>query len=167
MIDTMKDQAMRAPDLLILDCQREVETHVPSDEILHQWVNRALETAGFMKPAEITLRFTTNEEVQALNRDFRDKDKPTNVLSFPFEVPDFLLDEEPTLGDIIIAIPVIEEEAKEQQKTVQDHLAHMTVHGTLHLLGFDHIEDEEAEEMEALEIQILESLGIANPYQLP
>ena len=156
---------MRNPELLVLDCQREVETNVPNDEKLQLWVNTALETAGFMKAAEMTLRFTTNEEVQTLNRDFRDKDKPTNVLSFPFEVPDFLIDEEPTLGDIIIAMPVIEAEAHEQQKTIENHLAHMTIHGTLHLLGFDHIEDEEAEEMEALEIQILEKLGIANPYE--
>ena len=156
---------MRTPDLLIIDCQRAVDTHVPSDEKLHLWVNLALETAGFINPAEMTLRFTTNEEVQTLNRDFRDKDKPTNVLSFPFEVPDFLQDEEPTLGDIIIAMPVIEAEAKAQGKTIENHLAHMTIHGTLHLLGFDHIEDEEAEEMEALEIQILKKLGISNPYE--
>lgn len=157
---------MRDSQLLILDCQREIETNVPSDEVLQQWVNCALETAGFLKAAEITLRFTTNQEIQALNRDFRNKDKPTNVLSFPFEVPEFLQDEEPTLGDIIIAMPVIETEAKEQQKTIIDHLAHMTVHGTLHLLGFDHIDDEEAEEMEALEIQILAKLGISNPYEI-
>ncbi len=157
---------MRDTEHLILDCQREVGTNVPSDEKLQLWVNTALETAGFMKAAEITLRFTTNEEVQNLNRDFRDKDKPTNVLSFPFDVPEFLQDEEPTLGDIIIAMPVIEDEAKEQQKTVEDHLAHMTIHGTLHLLGFDHIEDEEAEEMENLEIQILAKLGIRNPYEI-
>lgn len=157
---------MRDQDLLILDCQREVKVNVPSDEKLQLWVNTALETAGFMKAAEVTLRFTTNEEVQTLNRDFRDKDKPTNVLSFPFEVPEFLQDEEPTLGDIIIAMPVIEDEAKEQQKTVEDHLAHMTIHGTLHLLGFDHIDDEEAEEMESLEIQILAKLGIRNPYEI-
>jgi len=155
---------MRDQDLLILDCQREVKVNVPSDEKLQLWVNTALETAGFIKAAEVTLRFTTNEEVQTLNREFRDKDKPTNVLSFPFEVPEFLQDEEPTLGDIIIAMPVIEDEAKEQQKTVADHLAHMTIHGTLHLLGFDHIDDEEAEEMESLEIQILAKLGIRNPY---
>ena len=156
---------MREKELLMLDCQREVDTHVPTNETLELWVNTALEMAGYLKPAEMTLRFTTNEEVHTLNRDFRGKDKPTNVLSFPFEVPDFLIDEEPILGDIIIAMPVIEAEAQEQQKTIHDHLAHMTVHGTLHLLGFDHIEDEEAEEMEALEIQILNALGIANPYE--
>lgn len=156
---------MRTPDLLILDCQREIEENVPTDDTLHLWVNRALEMAGFMKPAEVTLRFTTNEEIQQLNRDFRHKDQPTNVLSFPFEVPDFLQDEEPTLGDIIIAMPVIEAEANAQQKTVADHLAHMTIHGTLHLLGFDHLEDEEAQEMESLETTILASLGIADPYQ--
>ena len=156
---------MRDTEHLFLDCQREIDTNVPNDETLALWVNRALETAGYLKPAEMTLRFTSNEEVQELNRDFRGKDYPTNVLSFPFEVPDFLADEEPTLGDIIIAMPVIEAEAKAQSKTVEHHLAHMTIHGTLHLLGFDHIEDEEAEEMEALEIKILESLGIANPYE--
>ncbi len=155
---------MRDKELLALDCQREVETNVPNNEILEIWVNRTLEMAGYLKPAEMTVRFTTNEEVQMLNRDFRGKDQPTNVLSFPFDVPDFLIDEEPILGDIIIAMPVIEAEAVEQKKSIQDHLAHMTIHGTLHLLGFDHIEDEEAEEMEALEIKILDSLGIDNPY---
>lgn len=155
---------MRDNTLLALDCQREVDTNVPSNETLEIWVNQALEMAGYLKPAEMTVRFTTNEEVQTLNRDFRGKDKPTNVLSFPFDVPDFLIDEEPILGDIIIAMPVIEAEALEQGKSVQDHLAHMTIHGTLHLLGFDHIEDEEAEEMEALEIKILSALGIDNPY---
>ena len=156
---------MRDTTLLNLDCQREIDHNVPNDETLSLWVNTALETAGYLKPADVTLRFTTNEEVQVLNRDFRGKDKPTNVLSFPFEVPDFLIDEEPTLGDIIIAMPVIEAEAVEQKKSGEHHLAHMTIHGTLHLLGFDHIIDEEAEEMEALEIEILEKLGIANPYE--
>lgn len=136
-----------------------------TDATLHNWITTTLNHTGYLKPAEINIRFTDNEEIQQLNRDFRQKDRPTNVLSFPFEVPDFLEAEIFILGDIIIAMPVIVTEAEEQQKAINDHLAHMVVHGTLHLLGFDHIDEEEAEEMEALEIAILAKLGIDNPYQ--
>ncbi|PWD85756.1 rRNA maturation RNase YbeY [Ignatzschineria cameli] len=150
---------------LSLYTERVTTIDTASDEQLQHWITTALLHAGYQKPAEINIRFTDNEEIQQLNRDFRQKDRPTNVLSFPFEVPDFLEEEIFTLGDIIIAMPVIEAEAKAQEKPIENHLAHMVVHGTLHLLGFDHIEDVEAEEMEALEIAILAKLGIDNPYQ--
>lgn len=152
-------------DQLSLYTERNTSIDTVSDETLQRWIKTALTHAGYQKPAEVNIRFTDNEEIQQLNRDFRQKDRPTNVLSFPFEIPDFLEEEIFTLGDIIIAMPVIESEAQEQEKQIENHLAHMVVHGILHLLGFDHIEDEDAEEMEALEIAILAKLGIDNPYQ--
>ena len=102
-----------------------------------------------------------------MNRDYRNMDKPTNVLSFEFEQPPGLveLDEElPYLGDLIICAEVVIREAREQNKALEAHWAHMIVHGALHLQGYDHIEDEEAEEMEALEIEIMQTLGYENPY---
>jgi probable rRNA maturation factor len=107
--------------------------------------------------AEVSVVLSNDEFIQELNKDYRGKDKPTNVLSFP--------NEPPMLGDIILAIETIENEAISQKKQFEDHLSHLIVHGTLHLLGYDHIEDEEAEEMEALEIEILGRLGINNPYE--
>ncbi len=108
--------------------------------------------------AEISVVLGNNIFVQELNRDYRDKDEPTNVLSFPQEAP--------MLGDIIFAHETIIREADEQKKSFNDHLSHLVVHGTLHLLGYDHIKDEEAEEMEALEIEILKKIGIENPYRI-
>lgn len=107
--------------------------------------------------AEVSVVLSNDEFVQELNRDYRGKDKPTNVLSFP--------NEPPMLGDIVLAIETIENEAISQKKTFEDHLTHLLVHGCLHLLGHDHIEDDEAEEMESLEIEILEQMGIKNPYE--
>ncbi|MCF4837249.1 rRNA maturation RNase YbeY, partial [Acinetobacter baumannii] len=103
-----------------------------------------------------------------LNLQYREKDKPTNVLSFPSDIPEEvlpMLDALP-LGDLVICIPVVLQEALEQKKTAQNHFAHLLVHGVLHLLGYDHeTSDEDAEEMEGLEIEILAKLNIANPYQ--
>lgn len=104
-----------------------------------------------------------SEESQSLNSQYRGKDKPTNVLSFPFEVPDGI--ELDLLGDLIICADVVEKEAQEQDKPLLHHWAHMVIHGTLHLLGYDHISDDEAEEMEALEIKLLAHLSIPDPYQ--
>lgn len=112
---------------------------------------------------EFTVRFVDEEESQSLNFQYREKDYPTNVLSFPFECPpDIDLN---LLGDLVICAPVILREAAEQHKNVSHHYAHMIVHGLLHLLGYDHIEDAEAQEMEALEINILSQLSIDDPYQ--
>jgi probable rRNA maturation factor len=105
-------------------------------------------------------------ESQELNHQYRGKNKPTNVLSFPFEIPEHLPEgvEIELLGDLIICAPVVEREAQEQNKALLAHWAHMTLHGCLHLLGYDHIEDKEAEEMESLEIEILQKMGFPNPY---
>lgn len=135
---------------------------LPSDEQLKRWGDAAL--SGFVEEAELTIRIVEPEEIQTLNRTYRHKDKPTNVLSFPFEAPPGV--ELPLLGDIVICAAVVAQEAQEQGKPLFDHWAHMVVHGVLHLLGYDHIEDDEAEEMEGLEIEILAEMGIANPYEL-
>ena len=103
------------------------------------------------------------EESQQLNSQYRQKDKPTNVLSFPFEVPEGI--ELNLLGDLVVCASVVEQEAKEQNKVLFHHWAHMIVHGCLHLLGYDHINDADADEMEALEVKILAKLAISNPYE--
>ena len=116
---------------------------------------------------EIGIACVDNNESHKLNLEYRKKDKPTNVLSFPSDLPDEMaqiLDTFP-IGDLVICIPVVLQEAIEQQKTPIEHFTHMLVHGTLHLMGYDHeTSDEDAEEMEALEIEILKKLGFENPY---
>lgn len=120
--------------------------------------------------AEISVRLADDDEVQALNRQYRDKDKPTNVLSFPMVQPDLLGtldnndDGEVLLGDIILALGVCEREAAEKGVTTAEHATHLIVHGALHLIGFDHIDDVEAEAMEDLERAALAALGIDDPY---
>lgn len=133
----------------------------PGDEQFRCWVQTAL--AGKLQTAEAVIRLVDETESARLNTDYRGKDRPTNVLSFPFEAPPGI----PTahLGDLVICAPLVEREAREQGKTSDAHWAHLTVHGVLHLLGYDHLEDEEAERMEAEEIRILECLGFPNPYQ--
>jgi len=116
---------------------------------------------------ELTVTLTNDADIKILNRDYRAKDKPTNVLSFPMwdnmsEIPNGA--GEIPLGDIIIAFETIAREAVEQEKTLANHFTHMLIHGFLHLLGYDHIIDKDAEKMEALEIKILKKLGIDNPY---
>lgn len=120
---------------------------------------------------ELSLRLTSDEEVHVLNRQYRQKDKPTNVLSFPMIQPDLLDtvtansdDGEVLLGDIVLAHGVCAAEADERGIAVETHATHLIVHGVLHLLGYDHIDDREAEVMEDIEVRALSSLGIANPY---
>jgi probable rRNA maturation factor len=135
---------------------------IPTPSELERWANVVLAYEG-VSEHEVTVRFTDEVESQALNFEYRGKQKPTNVLSFPFEAPPGI--EINLLGDLVICAPVISREAKEQQKAVVNHYAHMTVHGLLHLMGYDHIEDADAEEMESKEIEILAQLGIDDPYQ--
>ena len=135
---------------------------IPSPSELERWANAVLKYEG-LSDQEVTIRFTDEAESQNLNHEYRGKDKPTNVLSFPFEAPPGI--EINLLGDLVICAPVISREAEEQQKAVSDHYAHMTVHGLLHLMGYDHIDDMEAEVMESKEIEILAQLGIDDPYQ--
>lgn len=136
---------------------------LPSQAELEAWVGAVLSRHAVDADSELSVRLVDAEESQALNRDYRGRDKPTNVLSFPFENPPGV--SLPLLGDLVICHPVVAAEAAEQDKSLHDHYAHMVVHGTLHLLGYDHLEDDEAEAMEALEREILAELGIADPYR--
>lgn len=110
---------------------------------------------------EISILLSSNNHVKNLNRDYRGKDKPTNVLSFPIE-NDF---SHGCLGDLVFALDIILDEARDQHKSAEDHFAHLIVHGLLHLLGYDHIDEDEAQRMESLEINILGDMGIKNPYE--
>ncbi|MET0331081.1 MAG: rRNA maturation RNase YbeY [Dyella sp.] len=135
---------------------------VPASASFTQWVEATLRGARRRKPSELAIRIVDAEEGQALNRDYRGKDYATNVLSFPAELPPEL--KLPLIGDLAICAPVVAREAAEQGKRARDHWAHLTVHGVLHLLGYDHLDEAEAHAMEALETRILAGLGIADPY---
>ncbi|MET4696226.1 rRNA maturation RNase YbeY [Endozoicomonas lisbonensis] len=133
---------------------------LPSEQDFQHWAEAAV--GSHRDEAEISLRIVDTEEGAELNQQWRQKQGPTNVLSFPSELPPEL--ELPLLGDLVVCAPVVEREAGEQNKSLQAHWAHMIVHGTLHLLGYDHIDDSEAEAMEALETKIVKSLGFPDPY---
>ena len=133
---------------------------LPTEEQIVQWATAAIQPEG--NEVEMTVRIVDEAESHELNLTYRGKDRPTNVLSFPFECPDEV--ELPLLGDLVICRQVVEREAAEQEKPLMAHWAHMVVHGSLHLLGYDHIEDNEAEEMESLETQIMQGLGFDDPY---
>lgn len=132
---------------------------------IRRWVQAAL-----FAPAELTIRFVDAEEGRTLNREYRAKDYPTNVLTFAYNEPmsegEDAAEDEPTRADLILCTDVLEREAKEQKKTLEAHTAHLVVHGVLHAQGYDHEDDEEAAEMEGLETEILEQLGFADPYQV-
>jgi probable rRNA maturation factor len=134
----------------------------PAKATLCLWARQAL--ASQPKQKEITIRIVDVSEMTALNEHYRKKKGPTNVLSFPADLPESMQDSHALLGDIVICATVVIREAAEQHKTVEAHWAHMVVHGVLHLLGHDHEKDDEAEVMEALEINILQQLGFSNPY---
>ncbi|ACV25738.1 rRNA maturation RNase YbeY [Kangiella koreensis] len=161
--------------LFNLDLQVACDSSTVPDEIdIKQWLATAFEVEAakfgraktLAQPFEMTVRVVEQAESQALNNDYRGKDNPTNVLSFPFEMPEGIEGLELSiLGDLAICAEVVEQEAAEQKKELRSHWTHMVVHGGLHLLGYDHIKDNEALEMESLEIEILAQLGVENPYQ--
>ena len=136
----------------------------PSASLLRTWAKHALSEQ--LKSAEITIRIVDIAEMTELNQHYRHKNGPTNVLSFPFELPKEIVLDMPILGDIVICPDVVNREAIEQHKTQKAHWAHMIIHGIFHLQGYDHETDEEAEVMETLEIQTMKKLGFANPYDL-
>lgn len=140
-------------------------SQLPDQNELEKWAAAALghQFQEQRREAEISLLIVDEAEGAELNRQWRGKEGPTNVLSFPSDLPAEL--ELPLLGDLIICAPVVGQEAIEQKKSLNSHWAHMIVHGTLHLLGYDHIIDQEAEEMESLETEILGQLGYPDPYQ--
>ena len=135
---------------------------LPSALSFRRWVDAALAGARRRRPAELAIRIVGTREGRILNRDYRGKDYATNVLSFPVELPPGI--HLPLLGDIAICAPVVTREAAEQGKLPAHHWAHLTVHGVLHLLGYDHIAEADAVQMETLETRILARLGVADPY---
>jgi len=146
--------------MIELEVQRVTDFRpLPTDRQFRRWVKAALVGHG---PSVLTLRLVDREEGRQLNRQYRGRDAATNVLSFPADLPAEV--DLPLLGDIVLCAPLVVEEALAQGKSAEAHWAHLTIHGILHLLGYDHQEKEEAEVMERLEIDLLESLGIANPY---
>lgn len=149
--------AYRSPDLLV------------KRAAVIQYVAQTLTAIAFEQACDISIRLVDTAESQSLNLHYRHKDKPTNVLSFPSELPEEILPmlAQSPLGDLVICIPVVLAEALEQHKTPEAHFTHMVVHGTLHLMGYDHeLGTTEATEMEAIEIQVLQQLGFANPYEI-
>lgn len=135
---------------------------LPAARSFRQWIELALKGANRRRAAEVNVLITDADTGRALNRDFRGKDCATNVLSFPTDLPPEV--KSPLIGDLAICAPVVSREAAEQGKRLRDHYAHMVIHGTLHLLGHDHVDDHDAERMEALETRLLAALGIADPY---
>lgn len=147
---------------LQLACEN--EQAIPELSQLEQWVTATIIAASEqpVEMTELTVRIVDTEESQQLNDQYREKNKPTNVLSFPFQNPPGIT--LPLLGDLVICKAVVEKEATEQQVPLISHWAHMLIHGTLHLLGYDHIEDDEAEAMESIETKLMIELGFGDPY---
>ena len=136
------------------------DDNIPAEDSFTMWVAAALPASQL--DAELTIRVVSQEESQSLNAQYRHQSKPTNVLSFPSDLPEEI--DIPFLGDLVICAAIVEAEALAQHKSLEAHWAHMVIHGTLHLLGYDHIDDSEAEAMEALETQMLTQLGFPAPY---
>lgn len=147
---------------------------IPSSQELEAWCLASIQAAPLKqyltKDLGLVIRFVDAEEGAQLNQTYRQKSTPTNVLSFPYELPDYIAElpeikSQPIhLGDLVLCESVVKIEAKEQHKSLQQHWAHLVVHGVLHLQGYDHIEDDQSQQMEALEIKTLQGLGFNNPY---
>jgi probable rRNA maturation factor len=133
----------------------------PSAEQIQLWVDTAL--ADIEHDTEIVVRIVDEQESAELNQQYRHKQGATNILSFPVEIPEGI--DLNLLGDLVICAPVLAKEAHQQNKSIEHHWAHILIHGVLHLLGYDHLDDEQAEEMENKEIALLQKLNIPNPYE--
>jgi len=147
------------------------QQNVPDSQRIQTWVKAAVQQAESGElmanmATQMTVRIVETDEMVKLNQQYRQKTGPTNVLSFPFEAPSGMPIDliEPALGDVVVCAAVVTDEAAAQGKTLLAHWAHMIVHGTLHLLGYDHIQNDDAQKMETLEIAVLAELGYANPY---
>ena len=144
-----------------LDIQRVFKTdNSPTDTQFIEWVNVALSKEN--KSCEVVIRIVDEAESATLNQQYRKKSSSTNILSFAYDAPENI--ELNLLGDLVICAPVVNREAQQQNKAVYDHWAHITIHGVLHLQGYDHTKEDEAEDMEAQEIAILKKFNIDNPY---
>ena len=132
----------------------------PDDEAFRRWLETAL--SQHPEPVELVIRLVDEEEGRQLNQTYRGKERPTNVLSFPFEAPPQVAS--PLLGDLVICVPVVAREANEQGKSLEAHWAHLVIHGLLHLMGYDHQTDEEALQMESRERELLQQLNYPDPY---
>ncbi len=151
-------------ECILIDADDLISDIPDLEELAHQWAACAL---VYTKPDlcySVNFQFMLSDDIQALNHQFRGKDKPTNVLTFssntPFDPNDSFL------GDIAICMDILKEEAKSEKKSLKDHLAHLIIHSILHCQGFDHETDDQALEMESLEIKLLAQLGIKNPYEI-
>lgn len=148
---------------LVLHARSEVGWKgIPAARSFRAWIELALRGAKRRAAAELSLLIVDAAAGAELNRDYRGKNYATNVLSFPVELPPGV--KSPLIGDLAVCAPVVAREAQEQGKSLRDHYAHMVIHGTLHLIGYDHIDDADAAAMEALETKLLATLGIADPY---
>lgn len=144
--------------------QRQVDAvDIPDDQQLQQWAEHALRE--FVSNADIGIRIVDNDESASLNQQYRKKTGPTNILSFPYDLSNLPEVGNCLHGDLVICAPLVAQEAAEQHKMLDAHWAHLITHGVLHLLGYDHIEDVDAEEMETLEIELLADLNYPNPYE--
>ena len=146
--------------MIDLDVQSATRAWTPPSADFQRWVEAALH--GRRDAAELAIRLVDEAESQQLNQHYRDKDAPTNVLSFPADLPEGV--ELALLGDLVICAPIVAAEAADQGKTALAHWAHLTIHGTLHLLGFDHISSVDAKRMEGEERRVLADLGYRDPY---
>jgi len=163
-VDLELDYQIALPEQVKRRAGEMLDDGLPTDLQIREWVSAVLVQTDYQGAAQLTVRVVGNEEMTQLNQTYRHKDGATNVLSFPFEAPEQV--PLPLLGDVVICAPVVEQEARQQHKTSMQHWAHMVVHGVLHLLGYDHITEAQAEQMEQLEIMILSRLGYANPYHI-
>ncbi len=147
------------------------DVSVPADQTLGKWVNAVISFLVEHKQLkqtdyEVAIRVVDKVDSQQLNNQYRQKNTPTNVLSFPFDTPEIFkqCQQLDILGDIVVCALIVEAEAQQQNKSIEQHWAHMIVHGVLHLLNYDHINHDDASLMEALEVRILSQLGYPNPY---